>query len=164
MPIITVKTTEVGCRKPSCKHRMELTHRHHRKCETLFITAFGRNPARNTKSKRFKLLCSRYEKFDERDVVRLCAWHHAEIHVLYDDIILDFKIEINKILANFTWEEADKLMRRLRKACYQWETEVTPGINPDLVFGRQRYRIGSKTRPKKKRKRPRKKKKPKKKA
>ena len=152
MPLVKLKTGEVGCRKPGCTHRLELTHRHHRRCETLFVTAF-----QDTKiSKRYTDLCSRYEKFDERDTVRICAWHHAEIHILYDGIILDFKIKINKVLHDFTWEEADFLMRSLRKACYAWESEITPGINPSLVFGKQRYRVRS---PAKKKKRKRRKKK-----
>lgn len=90
----------------------------------MFIRGFKR------RTKKYKEFCERYEAFDPRDVVVLCAYHHCEIHLLYDPVIGKRRIRLMKILGDFTWHEANKLMRTLRRLCYDWEQEETPGVDP----------------------------------
>jgi hypothetical protein len=129
MPKITLKTSEVGCRKPGCKHRLEKTARHHRRCETMFIRGYAKR-ADMRKTQRYQKLCQRYDRFDPKDVVVLCEWHHCEIHLLYDPIISERRVKLQKVLGDFTWGETDKLMSQLRKLCLDWEKKDTPGRDP----------------------------------
>ncbi len=129
MPTINLMTNEVGCRKPGCKHRLEKTARHHRGCETMFIRGMGNSPPMKG-TKRYRSLVQRYASFNPRDVIVLCDWHHCEIHLIYDPIIAKRRLELVKILGDFTWAEADKLMGQLRKLCREWEKKDTPGRDP----------------------------------
>ena len=128
-PIVRVETKSVGCRKPGCSRRMVITHRHHRRCETLFVRGFGHIPQKRV-TKRYKKFVKRYESFDPRDVVVLCPWHHCEIHLGYDAVILQDKAIRCKVLRDYTWPQADALMRKLRQLCYEWEELKTPGMDP----------------------------------
>ncbi len=138
MPTINLKMSEVGCRKPGCKHRLEKTARHHRGCETMFIRGFAKHPDVR-KKQRYHKLCKRYERFEPKDVIVLCDWHHCEIHLIYDPIIAERRVELQKILGEFTWAEADKLMGQLRKLCREWEKKETPGRDPKDCMPHRRF-------------------------
>lgn len=155
MPVVNLETKEVGCRKPGCKRRMEPTARHHRKCESMFIRGFAHIPSK-CDSRRYKRFKTRYESFNPRDVVVLCAWHHCEIHLIYDRIIDAYRRREFRILTDFTWEQADGLMAHLKDVCREWEQRDTPGRNPVDCVPTKRFPKLIRV-PKKKRKRKRKK-------
>lgn len=129
MPHINLALKDVGCRKPKCKRRMEPTARHHRKCETMFIRAFDHVPKKR-RNNRYRTLVKIYHMFRPRDIVVLCAWHHCEIHLIYDKVIAAEGISRGRILTDFTWPQSDTLMRTLRDICKEWEERDTPGRNP----------------------------------
>ncbi|KKN88123.1 hypothetical protein LCGC14_0251950 [marine sediment metagenome] len=137
MPKINLELKDVGCRKPGCQRRMEPTSRHHRQNESLFINAFGDRHAK-MRTKTYKALVQRYASFDERDIIRICNWHHCEIHLMYDEAINEDRQLHLKPMLEYTWQEANSLMRALRKLCYKWEKEETPGRDPaDCTFAKR---------------------------
>lgn len=129
---LRIKTAAVGCQKPGCKRRLDIPHRHHRRCETLFIHAFGRD--KRNKSEKFIELRDRYSLFREEDTIQICGWHHAEIHLIYDDIIRQDTYKRLRSLDRYSWKQANSLMDKLRQACLEWEKEKTPGVDPTTVF------------------------------
>lgn len=62
----------------------------------------------------------------------LGAWHHAEVHVLYDIIIEEHKKLAGIGLRHYTWEMAEDLMKRLEQAYNRWVKIPTPGFAPQL--------------------------------
>ena len=150
MPRINLKTSEVGCRKPGCKRRMEATARHHRRCETMFVRAYAKHPEK-VKTKRYKALCKRYESFDPRDIEVLCNYHHCEIHLIYDDLVMEDKRKRRKTsFIDYTWAQANAVMSKLSKACYAWMKEETPGRDPEDCTSAKRFPAVPKRRPKRK--------------
>ncbi|KKK51413.1 hypothetical protein LCGC14_3115190, partial [marine sediment metagenome] len=127
---ITVNISDVGCTKPKCAHRLEVTHRHHRRQETLFINAYHLRGPKKTKDDKYWRLCNTYEEFRPEDTVIICPWHHCEIHLLYDQTIHDDQRMRCKRLRDYTWPQAYSLMNKLRQLCLDWETEPSPGVDP----------------------------------
>lgn len=158
MPRINLEMKDVGCRKPNCKRRMEPTSRHHRRNESLFINAFASDHAKR-RNIRYKKLVERYDSFDEGDIIRICNWHHCEIHLLYDEVINTDRQLQQRTMPDYTWHQADLLMRALRKLCYKWEKENTPGRSPEDCTFIKRFPQKVSPRQPRKRKRKRKKKK-----
>jgi len=117
----------------------------------MFIRGFAKNP-KIKGTKRYKEFCERYESFDPRDIVVLCAHHHCEIHLTYDPIIAKRRIKLMKVLGEFTWDEAHRLMGELRKLCYKWESEETPGVDPVECTPPRRFPNFKRGKDKKKRK------------
>lgn len=128
--LIKIKTSEVGCRKPNCKRRTAITHRHHRRQETLFVNAYRLKGPKKTKDERYWKLEQKYNEFRVEDTVIICAHHHCEIHLLYDVEIFDDQLMRHKRLRDYTWPQAYSLMNKLRQLCLDWETEITPGVDP----------------------------------
>lgn len=129
---IRVKMDEIGCRKPGCKRRLSIPHRHHRKCETLFFRAWlGKRP------KWVRALQQRYEKFLPEDTVILCSWHHAEIHMIYDDIIKKDMQRTRKPIYRYSKKQMERLMKQLEDECLDWEQDRSPGVDPDKVFTKE---------------------------
>ncbi len=156
MPKINLKTSEVGCRKPGCKRRMEPTARHHRRCETMFVRAYEKHLDKR-KTKRYKAFCKRYDSFDPRDIEVLCAYHHCEIHLIYDDLIHRDKMKRRKTtLIDYTWSQANALMSKLSKECYGWMERATPGRNPEDCTSAKRFPLVPKRRHRKRKYRDRK--------
>lgn len=115
-----------GCTKPNCGHRAAL-NRHHRGHEALWFGPFAH---RATEAK-WQLFIERYKAFREEDIVRICIFHHAEIHSIYDKIINE-DIQITGLaLYLYSWRQAEALMRKLRRACAEWLKRETPGLDPD---------------------------------
>lgn len=129
---LTIKTDAIGCQKPGCKRRLDIPHRHHRRCETLFIHAFSRH--KRNKSEKYKELQERYSLFRDEDTIQICSWHHAEIHLIYDKIIRADASQRLRSLDRYSWKQAHSLMNKLRQACVEWEEEKTPGADPTTVF------------------------------
>jgi hypothetical protein len=121
----------------------------------MFIRGFAKDPKRKG-TKKYKEFCKRYELFNPQDVLVLCAYHHCEIHLMYDPIIAERRIKLNRVLGDFTWEQAHDLMRTLRRLCYNWEKEETPGRNPKDCAPTRRFPDFKRGRDKKKRKKRRK--------
>lgn len=69
----------------------------------------------------------------------VCVSHHAEIHAIYDKIIQEDTLRLDKSLWKYSWIEAERLMDLLEEACRQWEAMATPGINSRL-YGSYRKR------------------------
>lgn len=89
-----------------------------------------RHFAHKRRRPRFKRFRLRYYEFRQEDVVEICNWHHEEAHVIYLSHINAMISEINKPLREWSWIQADELMRRLRSVCASWLTIETPGITP----------------------------------
>lgn len=147
--LIKIKTGEVGCRKPGCKHRSSVTHRHHRRQETLFINAYRLRGPKKTKDERYARLVRKYEEFRPDDTVTICAHHHCEIHLLYDAEILQDQEQRRKRLRDYTWPQAYSLMNKLRQLCLEWEEETTPGNDPADCDPEKRFPQRTRTRKKK---------------
>lgn len=71
--------------------------------------------------------------------------HHAEIHAIYDSIILQDISALGKPLYKYSWREAEALMDKLEAACRKWELDDTPGIN-SRQYGSYRARRQAKRR------------------
>jgi hypothetical protein len=137
-PKIKVELSEVRrCSKPGCKKRHPL-HRHHVRNEALFLGLWKRLP-QGLKSDDVRviqrLLRVRYYEFRPRDVVDICDWHHAEIHLLYDRVRM-----VRDIVYDGTTRQVLGLMREYKKICREWLKEETPGTNPKAVFRKRRRR------------------------
>ena len=139
MPVITIKTDAIGCTKPSCKRRLLITHRHHRRQETLFINAYRLRGPKKTKDDRYQRLLQIYNEFRKQDTVIVCPWHHCEIHLLYDQEIHDDQRMRRKRLRDYTWPQANSLMNKLRQLCLDWETETSPGVDPTECEAAKRF-------------------------
>lgn len=129
MPKIKVDVSEAFCQKKGCKERGE--HRHHRGHEFLFTHRWM-----GSKDPNKKKFVKRYWEFRKSDVVLLCPRHHAEVHLDLDVEILEYLKGQKKSLELFNYEDAMKLVRRLRKYSDAWLQRETPGVDPKLVFGR----------------------------
>lgn len=129
--LITIKTTEVGCRKFNCQRRGLRPHRHHRGMASLFRGAFVHSPKKR-KSKEYRALVKRYDEYHPDDIVLLCPWHHCEIHKIYDELISAFAFKVKKRMRNLSWGQAADLMMQFEEMCKEWEKEDTPGLNPVL--------------------------------
>lgn len=131
MAKVRIKTDEVGCRKPGCKRKLSRPVRHHRAMQSLFINAYRKAGKKKTGSVMYKQLRKRYEEFRDGDCVLLCEHHHCEIHLRYDQIILDDQADRRRPLRKYTWPQAKSLMKKLEAECLEWEEETTPGVDPD---------------------------------
>lgn len=130
MARIRIKTDEVGCRKPGCKRKLSRPVRHHRAMQSLFINAYRKAGKRKTGSEMYRKLQQRYNEFRDEDCVLLCEHHHCEIHLRYDQIILDDQADRGRPLRKYTWPQAKSLMKKLEAECLDWEQETTPGVDP----------------------------------
>lgn len=128
MPKIRVDASEAFCQKKGCKGPG--FHRHHRGHEFLFVHRWV-----GTKEKQKAAFIRRYWKFLERDIVRICPEHHAEVHLDLDVEILNHFREAKKGIDHFTYKDAMVLVKKLRKYTDQWLERETPGVDPKLVFG-----------------------------
>lgn len=128
---IKVNLSEAFCKKPGCNRGRQ--HRHHRGHEFLFVCRWTPED-----SKQKRAWIERYWKFNPRDIVDLCANHHAEIHLIYDRVIMNDNKLRAKRLDNYTFREAMALRSKLRKVCDRWLERETRGVPPNRVFGRNR--------------------------
>lgn len=130
----------VGCAKHGCScNSHALLQRHHRSHEAMWIGIWAKRRRGET---RFEALKKRYHEFRPEDVVLVCNVHHPEIHQIYDEIIRRHKFSLEKGLSQYTWAEADILMALLRKACDEWLTTETPGIESEELNRQRRARAG----------------------
>jgi len=110
----------------------------------MFIRAFAKISANNKKERhkteRYKAFLKRYESFDPRDIEVLCAYHHCEIHLIYDDLIREDKAKRRKgSFIDYTWSQATAVMSKLSKECYEWMKRDTPGRNPEDCTTAKRF-------------------------
>lgn len=115
-----------GCAKPHCANRAAI-HRHHRANEALWLAPF----AHRRGEPKWEQFVARYYRFEEEDIVRLCANHHAEIHSLYDAIIKEDLEQTGLRLYLYSWKQAQILMQKLANTCAVWLLVETSGIDPD---------------------------------
>lgn len=103
----------------------------------------------------FREFVDKYNAFLEEDIVYICDMHHAEVHVLYDEIIQAHRERSGKPLYKYTWIEAEELMDQLEEACILWLGKESPGFSTTALRkarSAQRRRSGTRT---KKRRAPR---------
>lgn len=93
----------------------------------------------------------RYNQFLEEDVVYICEHHHAEIHVLYDDVIREHKKHTGKPLYKYTWTEANDLMDKLEEACILWLSKETAGFSSDVLRKKRKLARASQKRKRRRR-------------
>lgn len=92
-------------------------HRHHLGCERMWLEHFSHK----ARTKLYKAFKTRYESFNEKDIIRLCADCHELIHVVYLQQIKQMVAEAGyKKLSTWSWEEARGMMKRLRKVGMMW--------------------------------------------
>jgi hypothetical protein len=127
---------EGGCEKPSCTHHSARINRHHRGYDSLWFSSWHRFRGRTWWQK----VVDRYWEYRKADCVRLCVYHHAEIHMLYDELIAVAIARARVPLHRFSKRAAQELQRDLRRACRNWLLLVTPGTDPDLYNLRKRAR------------------------
>jgi hypothetical protein len=98
---------------------------------------------RRAGEEKFINFCYRYHCFDTKDWVRICANHHAEIHLVYDQIIRADRKKVGRPLSKYSWTQAEKLMEKLEAVCLDWLKKDTPGVTSErLLELRQRYFTG----------------------
>jgi hypothetical protein len=114
-----------GCQKPGCEVSGTL-HRHHRRHEAMWLGIWA---TRRRGEERWKAFTERYYQFLPEDCEFLCPNHHAEIHRLYDAIIVGDRKLVGRPLSKYTWTQAERLMEKLESACLEWIETETPGID-----------------------------------
>jgi hypothetical protein len=133
-PKLKISLQGAKCAKPGCRHNFKgPLHRHHMGHEKSFINHFTKFAPPRRSWETLKRLTERYEKFRPRDVVDLCAWHHAEIHEIYTDITFALSAEAfarYKLPWQLSWKTTFFMIRRYRKACREWLKKKTPGMRP----------------------------------
>lgn len=82
------------------------------------------------RTKHYKQFKKLYEAFRPRDVVKICDWHHREIHERYSVIVNAHKARLRKRLRSYSWKEAEALMKLLEQECDRWLKLQTPGSPP----------------------------------
>lgn len=150
-PKIKVSLGDSGCQKPNCAHRFSIPHRHHMRSEKQWINLWTRPGSPRPVfrgdlglGERFlRLLRERYYAFRPQDTVRICEWHHVEIHMEYRIIIGELSLALRKPSSMFTVEEAIRAMLHCRLACQEWIKQETPGMDPKKatrlrLWGRQK--------------------------
>lgn len=118
-------SVQLSCAKPGCSNpRLQ---RHHKKHEYIWVAVWVK---RRMGEPRFQAFSRRYWSFDDRDIVRICARHHVEVHAAYTRIIDQHIVKnSNPLLHTWTWKEADALMKDLEEYCDKWLKKKTPGLN-----------------------------------
>lgn len=125
MKLPNLSEVSTHCSKPACTHTDSKLARHHRKYESLIIGCFERQGGR-----RWLALSRRYYDFRPQDIVVLCEWHHREIHELYKVIVSKHVRKIGRRIQQWSWTEADILMKELDAVCKRWLKLITPGSPP----------------------------------
>ena len=122
---------QLTCAKPGCKNSR--LQRHHKGHEFLWVAMWIK---RRPSEPRYQKFCQRYWSFHEEDIVRVCRRHHAEIHFEYNLIIEELMQDLGPLLYKWSWPDAYRLMKKLRKQCDKWLKKETPGRDPSTVFFR----------------------------
>lgn len=79
--------------------------------------------AHKHKTDRYKEYKARYERFEERDIVRLCRRCHQAIHNIYFVTIGHWAKGSNMSLQDWSWRDAERLMKHLKRICKEWLAE-----------------------------------------
>lgn len=124
------------CLKPDCDRTF--LHRHHIRHEAVWIALNLRRKGPNEElgwtEEVIHNLDERYHKFLPKDIARICAWHHAEIHMLYDLEAEKFQRRLKyKPYSQFSYKEATRLMNRFEKTFNLWLPKHTPGVDPNYL-------------------------------
>jgi hypothetical protein len=114
---IDLSATNTRCAK--CHRQLPLA-RHHKGCEAMWLRWFSHR----RRTQRYKDYEARYNRFEERDIIRLCKNCHRTIHNLYFVIIGHWALESGESLHDWSWADAEKLMAHLRKVCDEWLGKV----------------------------------------
>jgi hypothetical protein len=136
-----------SCKKPSCERTF--LHRHHVRNESLWIAlapVLAYRPKWMGWSAELLLeMQKRYKEFRPEDVVHICSWHHAEIHLLYDlEIEKNQRAKKYKPLAAYTYKQARRLSDEFEKVFNVWIKKITPGADPALLQGFRAFPLGPK--------------------
>lgn len=134
-----LNSVRATCTKPTCAGTF--LHRHHIKHEALWLwLREADNRHKDWTDELVKDMNMRYHEFRKEDIVVVCSWHHAEIHMLYINILENNqRRKCYKALADYSFKEAQTLMRHFEKACQKWLTKVTPGIDPESLDGMRSF-------------------------
>jgi hypothetical protein len=137
-PRISLRGVKVlrGCGKPNCQTGSHSLNRHHKKHEAMWLGIWA---SRRRGEPEWHDFVTRYHEFHEDDICHVCVSHHAEIHVIYDQIIKQDIALRAKPLSKYMWSDAKELMDKLEKACLKWMKAETPGISSEL-YGSYRDR------------------------
>lgn len=125
-----------GCQKPSCETSGTL-HRHHKRHQAMWLGIWA---GRRKSEQKWLQFIDSYYQFRPSDCVILCPNHHAEIHKIYDSMIMADKLRTRRPLSKYSWQQAEALMDKLEAACDEWLKHVTPGINSEQYGRKRRYK------------------------
>lgn len=128
LPVALSGVAVEGCAKPNCKWNRAPLHRHHKRHQALWFGPWAWRGA----EKAWRQFVQRYNEYRPKDIVRLCSYHHAEIHSIYDVIILSDVARLQRSLYKYTWPQGHRLMRKLEDACDEWLKKETPGIDSEI--------------------------------
>src|SRR5688572_26837829 len=71
------------CQKPECERTF--LHRHHVRHAALWINLkFKPEKRKGWSYEKLLEMEKRYKLFHPDDIIWICSWHHAEIHLIYD--------------------------------------------------------------------------------
>lgn len=116
------------CEKPDCKTGSYELHRHHRASEKFFLDILH---GRYRDQRWYQEMVSNYYAFRKKDVVTICAAHHAEIHHKYTTLVGKY-IRTQGPPQNWTKQQAENLMALLKAACLEWMRKPSPGIKGEF--------------------------------
>lgn len=118
-----LSTIALKCAKPNCLNGK--LQRHHKGSQHMWLRHF----ADRHRTKKFREFKARYWMFHKEDVTIICAGHHEEIHRRYEAVIdLHFQRSKNKPLYQWTWDEAEQLIKALVAHCDEWLKLETPPV------------------------------------
>lgn len=126
-----------GCRKANCRTPTGILHRHHVRHQAMWLGIWS---SRRSGEKKFQDFIRRYYEFRKEDIEYLCDRHHAEIHAIYDEIIIEDRKKLGKPLSKYTWAQAELLMDKLEAAFREWLNRRTPGLGSRTLQARRRVR------------------------
>ncbi len=130
VPLSKIDTSTGECAKLDCDTGSYTLHRHHRKHQAIWLGIWA---GRRNGEKKFSLFVTRYHEFNPKDWTRLCASHHAEIHLIYDGIIRRDQWFTRRSLSQYSWVQAEKLMMKLEAVCVDWLKKKTPGSSTEAL-------------------------------
>lgn len=135
--LMRVDAASAHCAKKKCCTDNHTLHRHHRRHQAMWIGVWL---VRRRGEQKFVDFCYRYHAFNPEDWTRLCANHHAEIHMVYDQIIRRDVKKVGRPLSQYSWAQAEKLMDKLEAVCVEWLQKETPGVTSERLNElRERY-------------------------
>lgn len=105
------------CSKAGCRSRGLPLDRHHVRSEKLFVHAFEQS---RRGEKKYQNFVARYWRFDPRDWIYLCRYHHEQLHRRYLAMLRKNTKRLRRFPVLWSWAEAEQFMDSLGTLCSKW--------------------------------------------